>query len=84
MITAAVVGKTYATVKDPSLDGTRLMIVQPLNRAGKADGFPLIALDAIGVTSGDQVMLSSDGPFARDYLKQEKTPVRWSIIGLVD
>lgn len=84
MMSAAVVGKTHATVKDSSLDGTRLLIVQPLNLAGKIDGYPLIALDSIGVNVGDQVMLSSDGPFARDYLNKEKTPIRWSIIGLVD
>lgn len=84
MIPALVVGKTHATVKDASLVGTRLLIVQPTNGAGKADGFPLIALDAIGANAGDQVMLSSDGPFARDYLNREKTPVRWSIIGLID
>lgn len=84
MIAARVVGRTHATVKDATLQGTRMLIVQPLTARQQPDGFPLIVIDAIGANPGDQVMITSDGPFARDYLNQTKTPVRWTIIGLVD
>jgi len=84
MTPALVVGRTHATIKDPSLHGATLWLVQPLLADNRADGFPLIAIDAVGTSVGDRVMLTSDGPLARTWLKAEKTPVRWTIIGLAD
>jgi ethanolamine utilization protein EutN len=84
MIPAIVVGRTHATVKDPSLQGVRLLVVQPIDRNTQPDGFPLIVVDAVGARTGDRVMMTSDGPYARLLLKTEKTPVRWAIIGLAD
>jgi len=84
MTPALVVGRTHATVKDRSLQGATLWLVQPLTGSGQADGFPLIAIDAAGVRVGDRVMLTSDGPLARHHLKADKTPVRWTIIGVDD
>ena len=65
MVPALVVGKTHATVKDASLDGSRMLVVQPLDTQNRADGFPLIAIDAVGANTGDQVMLTSDGQALR-------------------
>lgn len=84
MTPALVVGRTHATIKDGSLQGATLWVVQPLRSDDGADGFPLIAIDAVGAAVGDRVMLTSDGPLARTWLNAEKTPVRWTIIGLVD
>ena len=84
MTPGLVVGRTHATIKDASLNGAVLWLVQPLTQDGQADGFPLIAIDAVGTHTGDRVMLSSDGPLARTWLKAEKTPVRWTIIGVAD
>jgi ethanolamine utilization protein EutN len=84
MTPALVVGRTHATIKDASLQGATLWLVQPVMADDRADGFPLIAIDAVGAAVGDRVMLSSDGPLARTRLNAEKTPVRWTIIGLAD
>lgn len=81
---ALVLGSTRATVKHVSFIGQRLVIIQPLQVDDSADGPPLIAIDAVGSRSGDRVMITSDGTFARELTGHDTTPVRWSVIGIVD
>jgi ethanolamine utilization protein EutN len=81
---ARVIGSARATVKHESFDGQRLVIVQPYGADDKHDGAPLVALDILGCRKGDRVMLTSDGSYARDITKNEKTPARWSVVGLID
>ncbi|QDT13161.1 EutN/CcmL family microcompartment protein [Planctomycetes bacterium K23_9] len=81
---AIVLGSTRATVKHDSLDGQRLVIVQPTGVDDAADGPPLIAIDAQGCRKGDRVMLTSDGTYARDVTGHSETPARWSVMGIMD
>lgn len=81
---ATVLGSTRATVKHESFVGCRLVIVQPLGTEGSADGPPLIALDTIGSRRGDQVMICSDGSYARDACNHDNTPARWTVLGIID
>ena len=85
MMLAQVLGTATATVKHESLVGAKLLIVQPLMADGASpDGDPLLAVDGVGARRGDRVMVTSDGRNAREVLKAEKTPVRWSVIGIRD
>ncbi|TWU47176.1 Ethanolamine utilization protein EutN [Rubripirellula tenax] len=84
MQTAIVLGSTRATVKDVSLKGRRLVIVQPLLLNEAADGSPLIALDNLGCRQGDRVLLTSDGTLAREFTNNENTPARWTVMGILD
>jgi ethanolamine utilization protein EutN len=79
-----VIGHATATVKHPSLVGWRMVIVQPLNNARAPDGDPLVAVDKLGSGSGSVVILNSDGRGARELIGDEKSPVRWFVIGIVD
>ena len=82
---ALVVGKAVATTKDPSMQGHKLLLVQPLMADERSpDGFPLLAIDGAGAGVGETVMITSDGRGARAMLHAEKTPVRWTIIGIED
>ena len=82
---ALVVGWATSTVKDKSLPGQKLVVVQPLMaNEREPDGYPLLAIDAVGCGQGDKVMLTSDGRAARELLKAERTPVRWTIVGIRD
>ena len=81
---ATVLGSTHATVKHESLDGQRLVVLQPLGVTGQADGPPLIALDALGSRRGDRVIITSDGSYAREACGHETTPARWTVVGIVD
>ena len=82
---AQVIGTATATVKHASLDGSKLMVVQPYGVDGKTpDGAPLLAVDGVGAGRGECVMITSDGRAAREMLQAEATPVRWTIIGIKD
>lgn len=82
---ASVVGTANSTLKHPTLRGQKMLIVQPLLADGKApDGDPQIAVDAVGAGKGEKVMITSDGKFVREIVKHENTPIRWSVIGIVD
>lgn len=85
MLTARVVGTATATVKHASMQGWKLLIVQPLLSDGRTpDGDPVLAVDALGAGTGETVMVSSDGLGTRELLGSDTTPVRWSVIGIVD
>lgn len=82
---ALVTGSVTATLKHPSFEGWKLLIVQALDaRRRPTDGDPLVAVDLVGAGEGDTVMLSSDGPTARNAMQCDLAPVRWSIIGIQD
>lgn len=85
MQTARVIGNTTATVRHPSMQGWKLMVVQPLGPDGRSpDGDPLVVVDNLGAGIGEKVIISSDGKGTRELLKSETTPVRWSVMGIVD
>ncbi len=81
---ALVIATTIASIKHTSLEGSKMMVVQPLMANGSADGDPLIAIDGVGAGRGQTVMLSSDGPYGRKVLNADINPVRWTIIGIED
>ena len=51
---------------------------------GFAGGDPLPAIDSQGAGRGDRVMISSDGRGTRELVGDEKTPIRWSVLGICD
>lgn len=80
-----VIGTATATAKHPSMNGWKLLVVQPhLADGRKPDGDPQLAIDNLGAGIGQQVMISSDGAGTRALLGVEATPVRWSVIGIPD
>ncbi len=84
MLLAKVVGRATATVKHETLTGQRLLLVQPLDDQGQADGDPQLAIDNLGSRLRDTVMLTTDGAAIRDLLKKDNTPIRWAVIGIAD
>jgi ethanolamine utilization protein EutN len=80
-----VIGTATSTVKHASLAGQKLLVVQLLAADGASpDGEPVLAVDALGAGSGSKVIVTSDGKAARELLKSDATPVRWSVIGIQD
>jgi ethanolamine utilization protein EutN len=80
-----VVGTATSTVKHRSMEGWKLLIVQPYQVDGRTpDGDPQLAVDTLGAGKGEQVILSSDGRGTRDLLGDDTTPVRWSVLGIRD
>ena len=85
MLNAQVIGTATASVRHASLAGCKLLVVQPYQIDGKTpDGEPQLAVDRLGAGHGDTVVITSDGKYIREILKCDKTPVRWSVIGIQD
>lgn len=74
MILAKVVGNVVATQKNQDLVGKKLMLVLPIDTAGKSAGAELLAVDAVGAGLGDLVLVMAEGGSARQIL-QEKNPL---------
>ncbi|MGD9645828.1 MAG: EutN/CcmL family microcompartment protein [Pirellulales bacterium] len=85
MQTGNVIGTATATVKHPSLVGAKLLVVNVALADGHTpDGNPLLVVDWLGAGRGDRVLLTSDGPAVQKHLRDDKTPVRYSVAGIVD
>jgi microcompartment protein CcmK/EutM len=83
MLLARVIGTVVATVKDGSLKGIKLMVVQVLNEDGTPRGKPEVAADAVGYAGpGDQVFLATRKEAA--FPLGDLVPVDLSIVGFVD
>ena len=80
-----VIGTATSTVKHPSMQGWKLLVVQLFGVDGVTpDGEPVLAVDSQGAGPGEEVIISSDGKGTRALLGSDTTPVRWSVVGLVD
>ena len=84
MLLARVEGNVVATRKHTSFEGWRLVICQPVAANGAAEGVPQVAIDAHGAGMHQRVIISSDGAAARKAVGDEKSPVRWMVVGIVD
>lgn len=82
---ALVLGNATSTVKHRSLSHLKLLVCQPLLADGSGcDGVPILAVDHLGAGVGDRVMLTSDGGAVRDLFGLENSPIRWTVLGLID
>jgi ethanolamine utilization protein EutN len=85
MQSALVVGNAVSTVKHRSLDNLKLLVCQPLAADGRSrDGAPILAVDHLGAGIGDRVMITSDGGAVRELFGLENSPIRWTVLGLLD
>ncbi len=80
---ARVIGMVVATVKNDSLEGRTLLIVQSLNATLKPQGTPLVAVDAVGAGVGELVFWCR-GKEASFPFEREDTPTDCTIVGIVD
>lgn len=77
---ATIHGYATSTVKHRSLEGWRLLIAIPES----PDLAPQIVLDSLGAAIGQRVLISSDGSEARKIVKDERSPARWTVMGIID
>ena len=82
---AIVLGNAISTVKHRSLDNVKLLVCQPLAADGCShDGAPVIVADYLGAGAGEKIMLTSDGAAVRELYGLQNSPLRWTVLGLVD
>jgi len=79
MIICQVVGHVWATKKEESLAGLKLMVVQELDeRRGT-----FVAADVVGAGIGERVLVVS-GSTARRALGRDNTSADCAIVGIID
>ena len=80
---ARVLGTVVATVKHDSLVGVRLLVLQPQDDEGKADGDPIVACDPLQAGPGELVEWVT-GREAALALPVVYSPVDASVIRIID
>lgn len=84
MKVAKVIGNIWSTRKEESLNGLKLLIVQPLNVLdGSNDRVPIVAADTIGAGIGETVLIVG-GSSARSAVADMRIPVDATVVGIVD
>lgn len=78
-----VVGVTVCTVKEPRLEGSKMLLVCDADQSGKVTGKPYIAQDVVGVGPGELVVIV-EGSSARAAVWDDNAPVDAVIVGILD
>ena len=81
MVVCKVVGHVWATKKDPSLEGLKLMLVQ--DDTGSCKAPILVAADVVGAGIGERVLVVS-GSTARKAFGRDDVPMDMAIVGIID
>ena len=80
---ARVIGEVVATIKDPNLVGSKMLVLQPLAPSGEDVGRTLVALDSVGAGVGERVFFVRGREAAFPFYPAEP-PTDASIVGIVD
>jgi ethanolamine utilization protein EutN len=80
---ARVIGTVVATVKNESLSGRTLLVIQTLNKDLQPQGKAMVAVDSVGAGVGELVFWCR-GKEASFPFKREDTPTDCTIVGIVD
>ena len=80
---ARVIGRVMCTVKYETLEGVRLLVVQPQDAAGDPVGEPMVAADSLQSGPGDLVSWVT-GREAALALPNTFAPVDCTIVTIVD
>jgi ethanolamine utilization protein EutN len=79
-----VVGNLVATRKYAKLEGTKLLLVQPLGLDGKEQGASVLAIDGVDAGPGDRVLLVQEGRAAQLVLDKGTAAVDAAVVGVID
>jgi microcompartment protein CcmK/EutM len=80
---ARVLGEVVSIMKDPSLTGIRMLVLQPLAASGESTGRTLVALDSVGAGVGENVFFVRGREAAFPFYPAEP-PADATVIGIVD
>ena len=83
MFLGRVIGCVWATAKNPSLEGLRFLLVQPLTPELKNTGKRLVCTDSTGAGAGELVYWVRGREASMPFLPQQ-VPADATIVGIVD
>jgi ethanolamine utilization protein EutN len=80
---ARVIGNVVSTVKNASLEGRKLLVIQVLDSDLRQSGKPLVAVDSVGAGPGE-IVFWCRGKEASFALEGIESPTDCTIVGIVD
>ena len=80
---ARVIGTVVSTVKNSTLDGRKLLVIQSLDSSLRATGKPLVAVDSVGAGAGELVFWCR-GKEASFPFEGSEVPTDCTIVAIVD
>ena len=83
MFLGRVIGCVWATAKNPSLEGLRFLLVQPLTPELKNTGKRLLCTDSTGAGAGELVYWVRGREATMPFLPRQ-VPADATIVGIVD
>lgn len=84
MMICKVIGNVWATKKEGSLEGKKLMVVQQTDTYGEDEtGESFVAADVVGAGIGERVLVVN-GSTARKALGGDQVPIDAAIVGIID
>ncbi len=81
---ARVRGTVVASTITPGLEGTRLLILQPLDRRLQPRGGAVVAADAVAMAGPDELVFYVTSREAAVAMPDTFVPVDHAVIGIVD
>lgn len=84
MLLARVVGNVVASQKNAKLEGSKLLLVQPVDPHDAPWGAAVLAIDSVDAGIGDRVLLIQDGRSAQLVLGRGVAAVDAAVVGVVD
>ena len=84
MVIARVIGNVVASQKQPSHEGKKILLVQPLDLHDQPIGDAFVALDAVDAGIGDRVLAVQEGFSAMTSVGHVESPIDAAVIGVVD
>ncbi len=84
MILGRVVGTVVATQKHEKYEGSKLLLVQPLDLDGQDHGDEMIAVDSVGAGAGETVLVVEEGRSTSMAMGKDLAPANAAIVGIVD
>ena len=84
MYLGKVIGTVVSTIKVPSLEGSKFLIVEKINQDLTAKKQTEVAVDTVGAGDGETVLVAKGSSARNAAGANSKVPVDAAIIGIVD
>lgn len=84
MYLGRVIGRVWATAKDPHLHAQRLLIVQPLDPEQQPVGKQLVCTDGTGAAGAGELIYWCGGKESSFPFLPDEVPTNATIVGIVD
>ena len=81
---ARVMGTVVASTITPGLEGTRLLILQPLDRRLEPRGENIVAADAVDMAGHDELVYFVASREAAVAMPETFVPIDHAVVGIVD